>query len=58
MLMVCARRHDFHLRAFHHPFITDFRQQMDVQLIGEKEGFCGQQTFDQRANAGEFGDAK
>lgn len=57
VLPVRAWRHDFGLRALGHPLIADLGEQVDVQFVGEKQGFCRQQPLDQRTNASEFHDS-
>jgi hypothetical protein len=36
--------------------VADLGEQVDVEFIGEKQGFRGQQPFHNGANASEFGD--
>jgi len=42
------------LGAFGHPLITEVRQQVNVEFIGEEKGFGRQQPLDKRVNTGEF----
>jgi hypothetical protein len=54
LLPVLPWRWDFDLRALEHPLVTDFGEQMNVELIDPEEGFITAQALDGGASPCEF----